>query len=107
MKKKKYHKELRKQGIKNFKRVLMLKCHVCGKYENKTLMLHSDEPGYFIGAETAAYLNCMRGYEIVKANSVSKSEILDMQKYIFQYVAKSAMSLLLQRTNLKKCLLQL
>lgn len=23
-------------------------------------MLHSDEPGYFIGAETAAYLNCMR-----------------------------------------------
>ena len=60
MKNKRYHKELRKQGIKNFKRVLMLKCHVCGKYENKTLMLHSDEPGYFVGAETAAYLNCMR-----------------------------------------------
>lgn len=60
MKKKKYHKELRKQGIKNFKRVLMLKCHVCGKYENKPLMLHSDKYGYFIGAETAAYLNCMR-----------------------------------------------
>ncbi len=60
MKKKRYHKELRKQGIKNFKRVLMLKCLVCGKYENKTLMLHSEEPRYFVGAETAAYLNCMR-----------------------------------------------
>lgn len=60
MKKKKYHKELRKQGIKNFKRVLMLKCHVCGKFECNPLMLNSDEPGYFIGAETAAYLNCMR-----------------------------------------------
>jgi hypothetical protein len=60
VKKKKYHKELRKQGIKNFKRVLILKCHVCGKFECNPLMLNSDEPGYFIGAETAAYLNCMR-----------------------------------------------
>ena len=60
MKKKKYHNELRKQGIKNFKRVLMLKCHVCGKFECNPLMLHSDKFGYFIGAETAAYLNCMR-----------------------------------------------
>lgn len=38
----------------------MLKCHACGKFECNPLMLHSDKFGYFIGAETAAYLNCMR-----------------------------------------------